>query len=181
MPNVLRLLVVEDEQELREILVQGLAKRGFIVAAAADGDAAVATLSGQEFDVVVLPPGGPRGDGIRVPQQTRTDAHAAEVIIATGHPDIETAVDALKLHAFDSLTKPFQMAELLQTVARAAEYRRLRLENRPPRRPAPRQETRPLRFGPARAMDPRAALLPRPGQRAPTVLSLAGGGAGKGL
>src|SRR5881628_632651 len=165
MPNALRLLVVEDEQELREILVQGLAKRGFNVAAAADGDAGLATLSEQEFDVVLLDLRMPRRDGIQVLQQMRTDGHDAEVIIVTGHADIETAVEALKLHAFDYLTKPFQMAELLQTVARAAEYRRLRLENRSLRRAVSQHEIEPLLYGSSRAMDRLRGLLDRASAR----------------
>src|SRR5499426_501575 len=181
MPNALRLLVVEDEQELREILVQGLAKRGFIVAAAGDGDAAVATLSEQEFDVVVLDLRMPRRDGIQVLQQMRTDGHDAEVIIVTGHADIETAVDALKLHAFDYLSKPFQMAELLQTVARAAEYRRLRLENRSLRRAVSQHEIEPLLYGSSRAMDRLRSLLDRASQSSSNVLILGESGSGKEL
>ena len=181
MPNALRLLVVEDEQELRDILVQGLAKRGFIVAAAADGDAALAMLADQEFDVAVLDLRMPGRDGIQVLQQIRTDGHDAEVIIATGHADIETAVEALKLHAFDYLTKPFQMAELLQTVTRAAEYRRLRLENRSLRRAVSQQETEPLLHGSSRAMDRLRSLLDRASQSGSNVLILGESGSGKEL
>src|SRR5206468_7933033 len=181
MPNALRLLVVEDEQELREVLVQGLAKRGFNVAAAADGDAGLATLSEQEFDVVILDLRMPRRDGIQVLQQMRTDGHDAEVIIVTGHADIETAVDALKLHAFDYLSKPFQMAELLQTVARAAEYRRLRLENRSLRRAVSQHEIEPLLYGSSRAMDRLRGLLDRASQSASNVLILGESGSGKEL
>src|SRR5881396_749343 len=181
MPNALRLLVVEDEQELREVLVQGLAKRGFNVAAAADGDAGLATLSEQEFDVVILDLRMPRRDGIQVLQQMRTDGHDAEVIIVTGHADIETAVDALKLHAFDYLSKPFQMAELLQIVARAAEYRRLRLENRSLRRAVSQQEIEPLLYGSSRAMDRLRGLLDRASQSASNVLILGESGSGKEL
>src|SRR2546425_1002481 len=181
MPNALRLLVVEDEQELREILVQGLAKRGFNVAAAADGDAGLATLSEQEFDVVILDLRMPRRDGIQVLQQMRTDGHDAEVIIVTGHADIETAVDALKLHAFDYLSKPFQMAELLQIVARAAEYRRLRLENRSLRRAVSQHEIEPLLYGSSRAMDRLRGLLDRASQSASNVLILGESGSGKEL
>src|SRR5713226_4165393 len=181
MPNALRLLVVEDEQELRDILVQGLAKRGFIVAAAADGEAALAMLADQEFDVVVLDLRIPGRDGIQVLQQMRTDGHDAEVIIVTGHADIETAVEALKLHAFDYLTKPFQMAELLQAVARAAEYRRLRLENRSLRRAVSQQEVEPLLHGSSRAMDRLRSLLDRASQSGSNVLILGESGSGKAL
>ena len=181
MPNTLRLLVVEDEQELRNILVQGLARRGFIVAAASDGDAALGMLADQEYDLVVLDVRIPRRDGIQVLQQMRTDGHDAEVIIVTGHSDVETAIEALKLHAFDYLTKPFQMAELLQAVTRAAEYRRLRLENRSLRRAVSQQESEPLLYGSSRAMDRLRGLLDRASQGTSNVLILGESGSGKEL
>ncbi len=181
MSNALRLLVVEDEQELREILVHGLARRGFIVAAAADGEAALAMLAGQEFDVIVLDLRMPRRDGIQVLQQIRADGHDAEVIIVTGHADVETAIDAVKLHAFDYLTKPFQFAELLQAVNRAADYRRLRLENRSLRRAVSQQQAAPMLCGQSRAMDRLRSLLDRASQSSSNVLVLGESGSGKEL
>ncbi len=181
MPNALRLLVVEDEQDLRELLVQGLARRGFLVAAAGDGDAALAVLAEQEFDVVILDLRMPRRDGIQVLQQIRADGHDGEVIIVTGHADIETAIEAVKLHAFDYLTKPFQFAELVQAVERAAEYRRLRLENRSLRRAVSQQEVEPLLYGQSRAMDRLRGLLDRASQSSSNVLILGESGSGKEL
>ena len=181
MPNALRLLVVEDEQELRDILVEGLARRGFIVAAAADGEAALIMLAEQEFDIVVLDVRLPRRDGIQVLQQMRADGHDAEVIIVTGHADVETAVEALKLHAFDYLTKPVQLNDLLQAVARAAEYRRLRLENRSLRRAVSQQTADPLLYGSSRAMDRLRSLLDRASQSSSNVLILGESGSGKEL
>ncbi|MBI3636796.1 MAG: sigma-54-dependent Fis family transcriptional regulator [Candidatus Rokubacteria bacterium] len=181
MSNALRLLVVEDEQELRDILVQGLARKGFIVAAAADGDSALATLADQEFDVVLLDLRMPRKDGIQVLQQIRADGHDAEVIIVTGHADVETAIEALKLHAFDYLTKPFPLAELLQVVNRASEYRRLRRENRSLRRAVSQQHEEPLLYGQSRAMDRLRGLLDRASQSGSNVLILGESGSGKEL
>jgi DNA-binding NtrC family response regulator len=181
MSNALRLLVVEDEGELRDILVHGLTRRGYIVAAAADGDSAVAILADQEFDVVLLDLRMPGRDGIQVLQQMRGEGHDAEVIIVTGHADIGTAVEALKLHAFDYLTKPFQMPELLQVVGRAAEYRRLRLENRSLRRAVFQQQAEPLLFGHSRAMDRLRGLLDRASQTISNVLILGESGSGKEL
>jgi DNA-binding NtrC family response regulator len=181
MPNVLRLLVVEDEQELREILVQGLARQGFIVAAAADGDAALATLADQEFDVILLDLRMPRRDGIQVLQQLRADGHDAEVIIVTGHADIETAIEAVKLHAFDYLTKPFQFPQLLQAVTRAGEYRRLRLENRSLRRAVSQQQVESLLYGQSRPIDRLRSMLERASQSSSNVLILGESGSGKEL
>jgi DNA-binding NtrC family response regulator len=181
MSNALRLLVVEDEAELRDILAHGLARRGYVVAVAPDGDTAVATLAQQEFDVVLLDLRMPGRDGIQVLHQMRSEGHDAEVIIITGHADIGTAIEALKLHAFDYLSKPFQMAELLQVVQRAAEHRRLRLENRSLRRAVTQQQAEPLLFGQSRAMDRLRGLLERASQSGSNVLILGESGSGKEL
>jgi DNA-binding NtrC family response regulator len=181
MPNPLRLLVVEDEQELRDIVLQGLTRRGFNVAAAPDGEAALAALAEHEFDIVLLDLRMPRRDGISVLQQVRADGHDAEVIIVTGHADIDTAIEALKLHAFDYVPKPFQLAELLQVIDRAAEYRRLRLENRSLRRAVLQQQADPLLYGASRAMDRLRSLLERASQSGSNVLILGESGSGKEL
>ena len=181
MSNALRLLVVEDEPELRDILVQGLARRGYSVTAAADGENAVATLADQEFDVILLDLRIPGRDGIQVLQQIRADGLDAEVIIVTGHADIETAIEALKLQAFDYLLKPFPMAELLQAVNRAAEHRRLRLENRSLRRAVSQQQAEPLLCGQSRALDRLRSLLDRASQSSSNVLILGESGSGKEL
>jgi len=181
MPNPLRLLVVEDEQELRDIVLQGLSRRGFAVAAAADGDAALAMLADQEFDVVLLDLRMPGRDGISVLRQLRADGHDAEVIVVTGHADVDTAIEALKLHAFDYVSKPFQFAELLEVVNRAAEHRRLRLENRTLRRAVSQQHADPLLYGASRAMDRLRGLLERASQSGSNVLILGESGSGKEL
>ncbi len=111
----------------------------------------------------------------------RADGHDAEVIIVTGHADIETAIEALKLHAFDYVTKPFQLAELLQVVHRAAERRRLRLENRSLRRAVSQQQHEPLLYGQSRAMDRLRGLLDRASQSTSNVLILGESGSGKEL
>ncbi len=181
MPNPLRLLVVEDEQELRDTLVQGLARREFLVAAAADGESALGALADQEYDVILLDLRMPGRDGIQVLQQIRADGHDAEVIIVTGHAEFESALEALKLHAFDYLTKPFRIAELLQVVNRAAEHRRLRLENRSLRRAVSQQHADPLLYGHSSAMDRLHGLLGRASQSGSNVLILGESGSGKEL
>ncbi len=181
MLDALRLLVVEDEHDLRELLVQGLARRGFTVAAAPDGEAALGLLAAQEFDIVVLDVRVPGRGGIQVLQQMRADGHDAEAIIITGYAEVETAIEAVRLHAFDYVTKPFQLAELLQAVARAAEYRRLRLENRSLRRAVFQQEAAPLLYGHSRAMERLRSVLERASQSSSNVLILGESGSGKEL
>jgi DNA-binding NtrC family response regulator len=181
MSNELRLLVVEDEPQLRDAMVQGLARQGFSLLGAGDGDEALGALARQEFDVVLLDLNMPGRNGIQVLQAMRADGHDAEVIIVTGHPDVDNAIDAVKLHAFDYLTKPFQFTELLRAVERAAEHRRLRRENRTLRHAVARQEGAPLLHGKSRVMERLRDVLERAGQSESNVLVLGESGTGKEL
>src|SRR6266478_730133 len=129
-----RLLVVEDDPALSDTVVTGLERKGYHVSTARDGEAALRTLAREQFDVVLMDLRMPRKDGIQVLQAMRAEGYDAEVIIVTGYAEVETAIAALKLRAFDYVTKPFRLSELYEVVARAAEHRRLRHENRALRR-----------------------------------------------
>jgi len=176
-----RLLVVEDDPDLREAWVSGLERAGFTLASAADGEQALAVLARDEFDAVILDLRIPRRDGIQVLQAMRSDGHDAEVIIVTGHAEIETAIEALKLKAFDYVTKPFRIAELVQVVSRAAEHRRLRRENRVLRRAVSQHEVEPVMQGASRAMERLLAMLDRAGRANSHVLIVGESGSGKEL
>jgi DNA-binding NtrC family response regulator len=179
--NVVRLLVVEDDPALRETVIAGLGRAGVVVESVADGDAALAILSREEFDIVLLDLRIPRKNGIQVLQAMRAEGHDAEVIIVTGHAEVETAIEALKLKAFDYLLKPFRFAELIQVVHRAAEHRRLRRENRLLRRAVSQHELEPVMQGQSRAMDRLRDVLQRAGQSQSHVLILGESGSGKEL
>jgi len=173
--------VVEDDPDLREAWVSGLERAGFTLASAADGEQALAVLARDEFDAVILDLRIPRRDGIQVLQAMRSDGHDAEVIIVTGHAEIETAIEALKLKAFDYVTKPFRIAELVQVVSRAAEHRRLRRENRVLRRAVSQHEVEPVMQGASRAMERLLAMLDRAGRANSHVLIVGESGSGKEL
>jgi two-component system response regulator HydG len=181
MTNAPRLLVVEDEPELRDVMVQGLLRRGFTVTGAADGDEALAALATQEFDVVLLDLHMPRRPGLSVLQSMRADGHDAEVIIVTGHAEVGVVIEALKLHAFDYITKPFQLGELVQAIHRAVEHRRLRRENRSLRHAVLQQGTEPLLHGGSQAMERLRSVLERASQSESNVLILGESGTGKEL
>lgn len=179
--NVIRLLVVEDDPDLRDTLVAALSRASFLVSSVGDGDAALALLAQEEFDIVLLDIRIPRKNGIQVLQAMRADGHDAEVIIVTGNAEIETAIDALKLKAFDYIVKPFRLAEILQVITRAAEHRRLRRENRLLRRAVSQRELDPVMQGQSRAMDRLRDVLQRAGQSQSHVLVLGESGSGKEL
>ncbi len=125
----IRVLLAEDEQNLSRILETQLRKRGFDVQVTADGRAAVEALRAQEFDVALVDLVMPEVDGIGVLREAMELDAPPEVVIVTGNGTVETAIAAMKLGAYDYLTKPCRVAELDIVVRRAHEKRRLAMEN----------------------------------------------------
>ncbi len=125
----IKVLVAEDEPHLGAVLAQFLIERGCDVTACADGRAALETLRAEAFDVALLDVLMPGLDGLEVLRAVREDAAPPEVIIITGNAFIESAIGAMKLGAYDYLTKPYRMAEIDVLVRRAYERRRLSREH----------------------------------------------------
>jgi DNA-binding NtrC family response regulator len=125
----IRVLLAEDERNLSRILETQLRKRGFEVAAVPDGRAAVESLRAAEFDVALVDLVMPELDGIGVLREAMELDAPPEVVIVTGNGTVETAIAAMKLGAYDYLTKPCRVAELDIVVRRAFEKRRLAVEN----------------------------------------------------
>jgi DNA-binding NtrC family response regulator len=125
----IKVLVAEDEPHLGAVLAQFLIERGCEVTACADGRAALDALRAEAFDVALLDVLMPGLDGLEVLRAVREDAAPPEVIIITGNASIESAIGAMKLGAYDYLTKPYRMAEIDVLVRRAFEKRRLSREH----------------------------------------------------
>jgi len=179
--NIVRLLLVEDDPDLRDTLVTALTRLRYLVSAVVDGESALISLAQEEFDIVLLDLRIPKRNGIEVLQAMRAEGQDSEVIIVTGHAEVETAIEALKLKAFDYILKPFRFAELAQVVSRASEHRRLRRENRLLRRAVSQHELAPIMQGQSRVMDHLRDLLQRAGQSESHVLILGESGSGKEL
>lgn len=128
-PPSIRVLIAEDEPHLGAILHQFLVARGFSVSTARDGLRALDLLRLEQFDVALLDIMMPGLDGLEVLRSVREDPLPPEVIIITGNGTIETAISALKLGAYDFLSKPYRMAEIEVLVRRAWEKRVLAREN----------------------------------------------------
>jgi len=128
-PIPIRILVVEDDQALSEILCDSLAEAGHQPVAAHTLSAAKAELSRSEQDVILLDLVLPDGSGIEVLRLVREEALPAEAIVLTGYAAVDTAIEAMKLGAYDYLTKPPRTDEIEMLVQRAAEKSRLRREN----------------------------------------------------
>jgi DNA-binding NtrC family response regulator len=123
-------LIVDDEQSIRDILHRKLQSHGYDCVIAVDGKEALWKAFMQDFDLVLMDIKMPGMSGLEVLPKIVTDHPDTSVVMLTAVSDIQTAVEAMKLGAYDYLTKPFDMDDLIMKVARALERRRLVLENK---------------------------------------------------
>ncbi|HOE97536.1 MAG TPA: sigma-54 dependent transcriptional regulator [Candidatus Sumerlaeota bacterium] len=129
-----RVLVVDDEWSIRDVLSNILQSEGFEVETAQDGDEAIALLEDKLYDLVITDLKMPRVHGMEVLRHlSKLNVHTLG-IVATGYGSIESAVEALRLGAFDYITKPFHLDEIKIVVHKAREFQALQTENRTLRR-----------------------------------------------
>jgi two-component system, NtrC family, response regulator PilR len=124
-----RVLVVDDEQSMRELLAIMLRREGFDVVAAESRTQAAAVLARGPVDLIVTDVKLPDGDGIEILRHVKAAAPETVVIVMTAFGSTETAVAALKLGAYDYLIKPFDVDELKIVVRNALERQQLQQEN----------------------------------------------------
>ncbi len=111
-----RVLLVDDETDFLETLVKRLQKRNTAVAGAQSGTEALDLLEREDFDVVVLDVRMPGMDGIETLREIRKRFPLVEVVLLTGHANMEVAVEGMEIGAFDYLMKPIDLDELLYKV-----------------------------------------------------------------
>ena len=122
---MIKILVVDDEAEIRSLLAAVLQNKGYEVVTAEDGAAALQAVPRERPAVILMDLSMPRMNGMdALPEIKRLDAEVP-VIICTAHADLATAVRAMKLGAYDYLTKPFDVELLILTLERAVERHRL--------------------------------------------------------
>jgi two-component system response regulator PilR (NtrC family) len=124
-----RVLVVDDEQSMRDLLAIMLRQTGYEVAVADGGETAIERLKAETFDLVVTDLRMRKVDGLTVLKAAKEHSPRTVVLVVTAYASTETAVEAMKLGAYDYVTKPFKLDELKVTVANALERRRLQEEN----------------------------------------------------
>src|SRR5712664_2671117 len=117
----IRVLVADDENNLRDLIVRELSRRGLETEGVGDGEAALARLREDPYDVVVLDMKMPKKEGIEVLRELQEFPEHPQVIVMTGFQEVATAVEAMKLGAYDYLTKPTKIEELDIVVRKAAE------------------------------------------------------------
>src|SRR6185295_6706551 len=127
-PPPIDLLVVDDDLEFRETLVTRFARGGFAVQSAGNGEEALGLAQRRNFDVAVFDMMMPGMSGLELLKRFKTDHPECEVILLTGQGSIETAVEAMKLGAYDYLQKPFSLKDLEAIANKATERRNLRNE-----------------------------------------------------
>lgn len=125
-----RLLVVDDEKNLRLVIQKELARQGHEAETAPDGQAAWEMMEARDYDVMLCDINMPRLDGMGLLRRIKEKMpHPPEVIMLTGQGTVETAIEAMKLGAYDYLTKPYRIAELSALVKQAAEKKQLKTDN----------------------------------------------------
>ena len=131
MPKKYQLLVVDDEEPLRHLLEGELSDADeFDVDVAADGGEAINLIQARVYDVILLDIRMPRVSGIEVLKFVQEYSPATQVIILTNYADIKTAIQTIKLGAYDFLAKPYDIEEIFNTIHRAIERRQLSIDNK---------------------------------------------------
>lgn len=125
----IKVLIAEDELNLSFVLQKELTRQGCAITIAHNGDEAIRLARHEEFQVALLDLMMPGANGIQVLRALCEQEPAPEVIIMTGHATVNTALEAMKLGAYDYLTKPCSLAELTEVIRKAYEKNRLRREN----------------------------------------------------
>jgi len=123
------ILLVDDDESLRRVLEFQLDEAGYRVIAAADGEEALLVLGTKEVDCVITDLRMPKVSGLELLEKVKASDKEIPVIVATAFGEVETAVSAMKLGAFDYINKPFNHDEILITVERALSFTRTRNEN----------------------------------------------------
>ena len=125
-----KLLVVDDEKNLRLVVQKEMTRQGHDVETASDGEAAWEILEARDFDVLLCDINMPRLDGMGLLRRLREKSpNPPETIMLTGQGTVETAIEAMKLGAYDYLTKPYRIAELSALVDQASEKHQLKIDN----------------------------------------------------
>jgi len=121
-----RILVVDDESNIRELLDEILSEEGYEVTTAADAEHARAARRAQTYDLTLLDIWMPDTDGISLLKEWSESGSLGPVVMMSGHGTVDTAVEATRLGALDFIEKPVSLTKLLRTVAKALDKRRVK-------------------------------------------------------
>ncbi|ACL22774.1 two component, sigma54 specific, transcriptional regulator, Fis family [Desulfitobacterium hafniense DCB-2] len=176
-----RVLILDDEEDLRSILAQRLGRRGYEIMEAATAQEGMALLQETIFEAVLLDIRLPDGDGLQLLQAMKKRQPDLQVIMLTGHGTLESAIEAMKAGAYDYLTKPCNLSELEITLQKALEQRKLMVENTGLRQVVHRQNAELLIIGDSEKMRSLKAMTRKIAQTDTPVLLQGESGTGKEL
>ncbi|MEK7701793.1 MAG: sigma-54 dependent transcriptional regulator [candidate division NC10 bacterium] len=180
MPDT-RVLVVDDERSMRDLLAIMLKQAGHDVALAEGGAQAIDSLKRESFDLVITDLRMREVDGLAVLRAATEHSPQTVVLMITAFASTETAVEAMKLGAYDYITKPFKMDEIKLTVANALERKRLQDENRALKRQLRRERGFETFLGRSRQMLDIFETIRKAADSPSTVLVTGESGTGKEL
>ena len=180
-PEKLSLLVVDDDERFRRMMVERFRRQEFDVHDAADAESAWSLIQRREFHVAVVDMVMPGQSGLDFLRQLRSTDAECEVIMLTGQASVDSAVSAMKLGAYDYLTKPFPLGDLEKLIEKARRQRELSKENQQLRTLLSR--SRPTRniVGDSPAMLEVLRLVDRAGASEKPILIQGESGTGKEL
>jgi DNA-binding NtrC family response regulator len=124
-----KILIVDDDEGVRQVLSQSLSDAGYRVSSAESGEKAVSAAREETFDLVILDMVLPRVDGMEVLKEITALRPEMPVVMITGYASVETAIKAMKMGAVDYIVKPFRMEEVELVVGKALERSHLKREN----------------------------------------------------
>ena len=179
--NHVELLFVDDDDDFRSTAVKRFARRGFHVQEASGVNDALRLLQDRQFDVVVSDMAMPGLTGIDLLQRVKELSPECEVILLTGEATVEIAVQAMKLGAYDFLSKPFSLAELETLIQKAYERRRLNQENVQLKAVLERSQPKLQMIGESTAMQEVFKLVAKAGPSDKSILIQGESGTGKEL
>lgn len=180
-PGDVNVLVVDDDTEFREAMVRRFSRTGFHVEDARDAQHALESAQRRDFDVAIFDVKMPGLSGLELLERFKASHAECEIILLTGQGTIESAVQAMKLGAYDYLSKPFPLKDLEELVAKAYETRTLRKENRQLRAMLERNQPSSEMIGQSPAMQEVFRLIERAGPSGKAILIQGESGTGKEL
>ncbi len=176
-----RVLVIDDEENMRHLLTLVLRKERYEVAEALDGAHGLALLDEQDFDFVLCDVRMPRVDGMAFLRELGERGHTVTVIMMSAFGTVELAIEAMKAGAYDYISKPFKSDEVVLTLRKAVERERLKRDNA--RLEAEIERSRGLEnlVGASAAMQSLCAMIRKVAPHKATVLITGESGTGKEL